>query len=515
MFVTAGSQSMCAEQADNVMVPQEAAELAEGTESASLLERCFARASAQDLNDYMKSPPIRFAQILHAKGLHRGVFQSTLTHGIGMIFDEGSAWSRAMFKDDGDKKKWSDPKITSRWWKASGPEMESNQALRAFVSHGWANPGFQKGIALAMYFRNAEASISMFVSFWVLYFSLNKVSTTSWAASIGIWLSIYTLTTLLYLTILLYGDSIPLIKQMLLAGSANFRYFLDICVINQTNKDKMMKGVYHLAEYVLVAQHLIILCTPVYPTRVWCVCEIATFLHRIHLLSTQDQQPKRSKSSMRLRRFTLSLLVRASSLVRSNSMVKPIQETTTLEDLMEIHNYKIVLLPLFLPKMTLAVSGSFNLWWMCAVILGLKSLLSMSTLILFCILFALLYRHYKNHVGNLILSFAQFELENAQCSSEEDKEVVRFYIETVWVPKDGQDSTRTFERFVQTEVADFVKRKYGNPIAAVMELLKIVTCQLFGILGVVWQLYQSNCGLNYLCHRMVASTTDDKLLLKE
>ena len=59
---------------------------------------------------------------------------------------------------------------------------------------------------------------------------------------------------------------------------------VDICVINQTDKEMMMLGAYHLAEYVLASQELIICWTPQYTSRIWCVMEIATFFRRVCLL---------------------------------------------------------------------------------------------------------------------------------------------------------------------------------------------------------------------------------------
>ena len=67
------------------------------------------------------------------------------------------------------------------------------------------------------------------------------------------------------------------------------RYFLDICVICQTDPVLMKQGINHLAEFLLVSQELIICWTPMYTSRIWCICELAVFFKRMQLLERKGE----------------------------------------------------------------------------------------------------------------------------------------------------------------------------------------------------------------------------------
>lgn len=224
-------------------------------------------------------------------------------------------------------------------------------------------------------------------------------------------------------------------------------YFLDICCIKQDSIFDIKQGVMHLTEYILASKELIVLWTPRYSTRIWCLCELATFCRRAHLLRNLADAGAHEEAG------------------------------------------RIVFLPLWLPPFAFAFSLNFLImsilpWYASLVgtaspelfVVGLSLLcLALFTAIGFVVL-------YIQFAKIMAITFQDFSLDNAQAVSEEDRKLVLDYIQVTWSsaprPCNGRDE---FERFVRGELAEYVCEKHATLSAALRVLVSNT------ILVLIWQ----------------------------
>lgn len=254
-------------------------------------------------------------------------------------------------------------------------------------------------------------------------------------------------TALGQLFLVFCGHKIPLCGP-----DPSARYFLDICVINQTNIELMMMGAYHLAEYVLASQEFIVCWTPQYLTRLWCVMEIATFARRMHLLGD----------------------------LKSTDVLHPRDVG------------KIVLLPMWSPPILLVFSfcvlllslalsfAYFNIDEDSSSALVYMALCSGTVAVVAAIL--CIWR-YLRHAQAMVHQFQHFSISVADCVSKDDKILVIEHIRAAWRKDDNEmDGCEVFEEFVRHHLARHICEEHATMYAAIRFLFSN------SVLVILWQI---------------------------
>lgn len=146
-----------------------------------------------------------------------------------------------------------------------------------FISHTWWTPGEMKYIALLVRFGwNCGAVGGLMTALLIfLLVSLNlvpnihyeKAIVLSWEGTvpIGLWCT-------------LLGPPVGLLLVMCpKLWCVNPDIFFDAVCINQVDEMKKAEGVYSLAGFLKNARKLLVLWSPPYFSRLWCVYEVAAF----------------------------------------------------------------------------------------------------------------------------------------------------------------------------------------------------------------------------------------------
>lgn len=226
------------------------------------------------LDAYISAPRAFFSAILADRHLHRAIPAAELVQGIGHLFVEGSQVSRR-----------SADNVTA--WYSLSFEVSRTKPLLGFISHSWASSGRLKALNLALHFENRRATLACATVMWVCVVASLVLWTSQTSQDFDVRVSYFRLvvggmgllTTVMHLLFIFYSY-----KALPCGHTAESGYFLDISCIRQDSPEDIRRGVMHLTEYLMVSSELIVLWTPKYSKRLWCVCELATFFRRVCLL---------------------------------------------------------------------------------------------------------------------------------------------------------------------------------------------------------------------------------------
>ncbi|KAF4693322.1 hypothetical protein FOZ60_011302 [Perkinsus olseni] len=153
-----------------------------------------------------------------------------------------------------------------------------------FLSHSWSANGFWKQVALFLCCSTTSTYIialipSSLLAARLLYASFQNRTGLGWTVqpnpawtANGFDLTVFTFG---FVSFLLGLIIIPLFKHR------NTIVFLDKCCIPQNDPIAKAYGISRLADYLRVSNKLLILWSPDYLERLWCVYELAVFL-RFH-----------------------------------------------------------------------------------------------------------------------------------------------------------------------------------------------------------------------------------------
>ncbi|KAF4669403.1 hypothetical protein FOL47_002563 [Perkinsus chesapeaki] len=137
-------------------------------------------------------------------------------------------------------------------------------SIDIFLSHSWSASGFWKLVTLLAFFNSPSVSAVIAWSYLgaLIYFSI--VSTTTFNI----------MGVVLVHVIFLIG--LCIISHVM---HRNTMVFFDKCCINQLDPVLKSDGISRLSDYVRASKKLVVLWSPDYLDRMWCVYELAVFLH--------------------------------------------------------------------------------------------------------------------------------------------------------------------------------------------------------------------------------------------
>lgn len=151
-----------------------------------------------------------------------------------------------------------------------------------FLSHSWSAPGWQKYIALSLRFRSIHGivcgTIAMGLCFVLIICHILPASGTTSPSSVGDWRA----SKPLYVWCGIFGPLVGVLAVFLSASFPDpFRteplVFLDVMCIHQVDMEKKERGIYSLGGFLGHSRKLLVLWSPQYLTRLWCVFELAAF----------------------------------------------------------------------------------------------------------------------------------------------------------------------------------------------------------------------------------------------
>eukprot|EP00928_Gymnodinium_smaydae_P061435 TRINITY_DN45507_c0_g1_i1.p1 TRINITY_DN45507_c0_g1~~TRINITY_DN45507_c0_g1_i1.p1 ORF type:complete len:571 (-),score=41.17 TRINITY_DN45507_c0_g1_i1:267-1928(-) len=140
-----------------------------------------------------------------------------------------------------------------------------------FISHSWATPRWSKYLCLCMIYNGKAALLSSYVASVVLWIA----QTACFPAFVERGHGYFAMTCcpLIFVAVLLWGHRI--IPDFF---ASNKVVFLDKLCINQFDEEEKRLATLGLGGFLSRTSRLIILWTPAYFSRLWCVYEVATWL---------------------------------------------------------------------------------------------------------------------------------------------------------------------------------------------------------------------------------------------
>jgi len=304
--------------------------------------------------------------------------------------------------------------------------------IDAFLSHEWMTPGWLKMAGLAFYLNTPRAVAAAVLVHAVLHalelagaytFPIPPVhgDTRMFDGSEvvpSMRLQMHcALPMLVFFLVLRYGQELPW----------GTRYcFLDKTCIHQTDEAKKAIGIKQLGAFLRYSEHMVVLWQPKYFTRLWCVYELAAFMHM-------------NKDCRRVSFLPLKLSVFAIALNVFHSVA-----TICF----------CILLPwtLLLPEHAEWVAevvpkaAQYPYLWLVCVVLNFVGLYALTSPFfwMFC-------KWHMRDRKELLQQVRTFEFEKAECLKESDREFVQEQIEH-WFGEVAQ-----FEHYVRTAVAERVE----------------------------------------------------------
>eukprot|EP00931_Biecheleriopsis_adriatica_P055813 TRINITY_DN33075_c0_g1_i1.p1 TRINITY_DN33075_c0_g1~~TRINITY_DN33075_c0_g1_i1.p1 ORF type:complete len:612 (+),score=87.09 TRINITY_DN33075_c0_g1_i1:69-1838(+) len=171
------------------------------------------------------------------------------------------------------------PQGRARLWALSEP----TQAIDIFLSHAWRSPGTMKYAQLLLHMGLPHAAAAIFLVLLAIatltIFGVLPAS-DDYATYILHWRGVVKLN--MWCTVLAPAAGLlilllsPFLPQR---RSCNPRVFLDVACICQDNEDLKAAGIRALGEVLTHSRELHVLWSPSYFSRLWCVYELALYLH--------------------------------------------------------------------------------------------------------------------------------------------------------------------------------------------------------------------------------------------
>ena len=164
---------------------------------------------------------------------------------------------------------------------------QPSESLDVFLSHDWASSGKQKFLSLLIVYNSRAAFLACLVVS-VLVGVLRGCSVLpdeDWTVVLGH--GTYVLVFLFW-------------QRFRTFAYRPLMVFLDKLCVAQHDEELKQKGIKGIAAFLLSSRQLMVLLTPRYFTRIWCLLEIATFM--------KDSERRRSIQFMPLKTAVLVLL---------------------------------------------------------------------------------------------------------------------------------------------------------------------------------------------------------------
>eukprot|EP00746_Dinoflagellata_sp_MGD_P148869 gnl/MRDRNA2_/MRDRNA2_81013_c0_seq1.p1 gnl/MRDRNA2_/MRDRNA2_81013_c0~~gnl/MRDRNA2_/MRDRNA2_81013_c0_seq1.p1 ORF type:complete len:1259 (+),score=161.78 gnl/MRDRNA2_/MRDRNA2_81013_c0_seq1:57-3833(+) len=389
----------------------------------SVLQMARAGAAVSLLMQVITAPIEFIGKMLSNRSLHRGVPMQTLVRDLGIIFTQGS--KGIVYRGAKASQGLNEEQFKESWY-AQSEALPGDQPLKGFVSHDWKAPGWRKGMALSLHFNNTRAiillSVIMMVVICPVAFVLRGAENPFLSA--GVVIAIFLGLALMYVVLVYQSHRKEL--SFMQWNRTEDRFFLDICVISQTKKELMKQGIEHLTEYLLVSKQLIVLWTPRYTTRVWCVCEIATYFRRMLALERADSKDMNTVPG------------------------------------------ELIMLPLWLPPYAQIISALTLLLSLSGLVIAIQGEATPALLILCGVSGSLAFLvtvgvsvAYFRTMYHMVKLFRTFESEKAECFDEGDKRLVLAYIQDTWQSAPGAaDGIAEFEGFVRNHLANNIAKRF-------------------------------------------------------
>eukprot|EP00440_Ansanella_granifera_P032467 gb/GFBE01035227.1/.p1 GENE.gb/GFBE01035227.1/~~gb/GFBE01035227.1/.p1 ORF type:complete len:571 (+),score=99.62 gb/GFBE01035227.1/:1-1713(+) len=158
--------------------------------------------------------------------------------------------------------------------------------IDVFVSHAWASPGWSKYVALIGRYRKRRLLYSMAVVFFALLF----LRIEGLLPTIGNYVTAFDFLGKeafeIHLEIIgaCVAPAVGILVLLLTSaisgvGAKEPFLFLDQACINQDNDQLKRQGIAGLPYFLRKSKSLLILWTPQYFSRLWCVFELAAYMH--------------------------------------------------------------------------------------------------------------------------------------------------------------------------------------------------------------------------------------------
>jgi len=171
-------------------------------------------------------------------------------------------------------------------------------AIDDFLSHDWATPGFVKYITLSIVYNSVPATIVgiiLSMVFGILQIFMKPLRRMA-PMNIMVGGTTYTVDSVGYfgLGMGLFGFLTTLFLWQRVRKLFCFRsreVFMDKLCIHQTDPNLKAKGILGLAGFLALSDRLVVLWSPRYFTRLWCVYEIASWLSQRKSLLKIQMEP--------------------------------------------------------------------------------------------------------------------------------------------------------------------------------------------------------------------------------
>jgi hypothetical protein len=226
------------------------------------------------------------------------------------------------------------------------------------------------------------------------------------------------LPMVMFFVVLRYGQEIPLGRPSC---------FLDKCCIHQTDEGKKALGIKQLGAFLRYSGRMVVLWQPQYFTRLWCVYELAAFMH-INGLDCR-----------RVSFLPLKLSVFAIALSLFHSIATVCFVALLPWTLFHLEHVEWV-------AETGPEAAQYPYLWLACVVLNFVGLYALTSP-----LFWVFCRWHMRDRRELLQQVRSFTFESAECLEEGDREFVREQIEH-WF-----GSVAQFEHYVRTALAERVE----------------------------------------------------------
>lgn len=169
------------------------------------------------------------------------------------------------------------------------------EIMDSFISHTWATPGWQKYIVLTIRTNGAFGTLAGLLSLIVLVSlklcNVYPAPSNSTTVSVQGWTGEVPNSVPLCLFCAPAMALSATFGRNLLPSAMRSRRtaFLDVTCIHQCDQHMMKQGIYGLAAFLKASRELLILWSPPYFSRLWCIYEVAAF-RALHMSSSGDDQ---------------------------------------------------------------------------------------------------------------------------------------------------------------------------------------------------------------------------------
>jgi hypothetical protein len=304
--------------------------------------------------------------------------------------------------------------------------------IDAFISHSWLTPGWLKMAGLAFHL-NATRAVAAAVLLLIAIHALELAGVYSFPTSPGyddsrlfdgsdvvpsVRLQMhFVLPMVVFFAVLWYGQELPFGRRTC---------FLDKCCIHQTDESKKARGIKQLGAFLRHSKSMVVLWQPEYFTRLWCVYELAAFMH-------VNGGDCRSVSFLPLKLYVFAISLSIFHFIATVCFVVLLPWTLTHPEHAE-----------WVAEMVPEAAQYLYLVLVCIGLLVVDFALPSPLLWIFC------KWHMSDH-KELLQQVREFEFENAECQEESDREFVRGQIEH-WF-----GGVAHFEQYVRTALTERVE----------------------------------------------------------